>query len=169
MPRGNKDDGGGGGGGGGGDAASGGEHHVCCARRGCEREGKKRCGGCKQVKLAWIIVCALVEECVKPTSTQHGHTQLTLSCNSRTVLPPSFFRASAGAVLHCRVPKGALERGWPQEGVQGSAGCECRRKWRCAWDAGPSLWHPHKWAHHSNSSEALCRHSVSPHSRRHVE
>jgi hypothetical protein len=34
----------------------------------------------------------------------------------------------AGVVLLCRVPEDALERGWPQEAVQGSAGCcACHR------------------------------------------
>jgi hypothetical protein len=36
----------------GGDAAGGrrdGKQHVCCARSGCDEDGQKRCGGCKQV------------------------------------------------------------------------------------------------------------------------
>jgi endonuclease I len=35
--------------GGAGDAARSGKQFVCCARRGCGKDGKKRCGGCKQV------------------------------------------------------------------------------------------------------------------------
>jgi hypothetical protein len=32
-----------------GDAARSGKQFVCCARRGCGKDGNKRCGGCKQV------------------------------------------------------------------------------------------------------------------------
>jgi hypothetical protein len=37
------------GGGGAGDATRSGNEFVCCARRGCGKDGEKRCGGCKQV------------------------------------------------------------------------------------------------------------------------
>jgi hypothetical protein len=37
------------GGGGAGDATRSGNKFVCCARRGCGKDGEKRCGGCKQV------------------------------------------------------------------------------------------------------------------------
>jgi hypothetical protein len=47
--------------------------------------------------------------------------QLTLSCPPT---PPPPFCVTAGVLLLCRVPEGALERGWPQAGVQGSAGCD---------------------------------------------
>ena len=107
MPRGNKDDGGGGGGGGGGDAASGGEHHVCCSRRGCEKEGKKRCGGCKQVKKtgsnAWIShgsSCALVEECVKTYTSMATHSSHCRATPAPFCHPPFFARAQ---VWYCTV------------------------------------------------------------------
>jgi len=41
--------------GGAGDAACSGEQFVCCARRGCGKDGKKRCGGCKQVNTGCIV------------------------------------------------------------------------------------------------------------------
>jgi hypothetical protein len=39
------------GGGGADDAARNGKQFVCCAHRGCGKDGKKRCGGCKQVSV----------------------------------------------------------------------------------------------------------------------
>jgi hypothetical protein len=41
--------------GGAGDAACSGEQFVRCARRGCGKDGKKRCGGCKQVNTGCIV------------------------------------------------------------------------------------------------------------------
>jgi hypothetical protein len=45
------------GGGGARDAARSGQQFVCCARRGCRKEGKKRCGACNQVNMSCTVPC----------------------------------------------------------------------------------------------------------------
>jgi len=108
----------GGRGGGAGDAAHSGKQFVCCARRGCGKDGKKRCGGCKQVSTDCTAPHTSCEIRVQEAMPLAQLAQLTLSCTP-TPAPP--FCASAGVLLLCRVPEGALERGWPQTGVQRSS------------------------------------------------
>jgi hypothetical protein len=79
---------GGGGGGGAGDAARSGKRFVCCARRGCGKDGRKRCGGCKQVSTGCNIAPQSYREEEECGASCIALAQLTLSCTP--TLPPPF-------------------------------------------------------------------------------
>jgi hypothetical protein len=117
--------------------------HVC-ASVGCEKEGSKRCGGCKKVCVSHmqfefncIHVICYSRSCSASQTCVHDYCVALPSPRLQALLPLSpphkilaygvCFFSHTGVVLLGRVPEGALVRGWPQEGMQGFAGDDGRR------------------------------------------
>jgi len=111
--------------------------HVC-ASVGCEKEGSKRCGGCKKVCVSHMqfefnYACyLLVMQCLDRklacmTTVLRCPLHACKRCCHCQRLTKFWPFSNTGVVLLGRVPEGALVRGWPQEGVQGFAGDDGRR------------------------------------------
>ena len=98
-------------------------HAIEISSPSCDARQPKRCGSLHRI-------CTACHTHTKARLiSSHLCTPQGTSCHdfdALRLLPCVCF--CAGVVLLCRVPEDALERGWPQEAVQGSAGCcACHR------------------------------------------
>jgi len=144
---------------------------VCCARHDCGKDGKKRCGACKQVGAK--LVCAVSEI--------HEKYVFTLV---RAHIPWVLAPHTVDALIHCR-PLLVRERSqvwycsvecqkmdWKEGGLKQE--CKALQAATARVGAGAtgtqssSSVIPRR-THRSHRRGALCRHHVSPHPRGHVE